>query len=130
MPFEMTTFTLPCGERAVRIEYWGTISKEDATEVLRRLDTGGSHHGMSTLTVTVKEHTVSPEARRLFNAFTFPAVPAGALVNSNMLTRVFANFIVRANKSSDRMRSFSSEADAIPWMDERTRAVRAAERKP
>lgn len=129
MPFEITTFRLPCGGGAARIEYWGLVTGEEAAEVIRRLDTGGPLYGMSTLSVAVKEHTISPEARAIFTGYSFPAVVAGAMVNTNLVTRVIANFIVRARRASHRMRFFATEAEAIQWMDERVREVQAAQGK-
>src|SRR5262245_58532719 len=127
MPFEITTFRLPCGGEAARIEYWGVVTGEEAAEVIRQLDVGGPLYGYSTLSVTVKEHTISPEARAKYYGYTFPAVIAGALVNTNMFTRIFANFIIRGRRTSHRMKFFATEAEAIQWMDERVREVQAAQ---
>lgn len=118
MPYEITTFQLPCGARGGRIEWSGTISAEESVEVIKQLSPGGTLHGLPTLVVTQKASTMTPEARALFGNHNYAQWMAG--VDTNTVMRVTANFIIRV-KRTKWLRLFADEQEAVRWLDERAR---------
>jgi len=118
MPFETTLFQLPCGARAVRMETTGTLSAEDAQEIVLRVQMGGELHDLPALIMAKELSSISSEARGVFtrrddvrNRQTWTAV-----VMNNPLIRVTANFIMRIQRSR-RTRLFSGEPEALQWLD-------------
>jgi hypothetical protein len=67
---------------------------------------------------------MTPEARALFANRRNPSATEWiALVLGNPLMRVTSNFILRMN-GNPRRRLFSTEAEAVQWLDERAREVK------
>lgn len=122
MPYEVTTFTLPCGAKAVRSVGIGFITKEDADELMKQIESGGPLYGLPQLHLTQRMEKMSPEARNLFSARTKGGVEKmwSAVVGSSPLIRVTVNFLLRIS-GSRTTRMFSREPEAIAWLDERAR---------
>jgi len=121
MPYQPTTFQLPSGARCARVEATGAITAEDATGIIARFNPGGSFHGLSLLVDGQRMERMTSEARALFaNRRNPPDSEWIALVLTNPVIRVTSNFILRMNGNS-RRRLFSTEADAVRWLNERVR---------
>ena len=120
MPFEMSTFQLPCGARCARVEVTGIVTGEEAAALAAHLDPGGAYHGLSLLVRGQKMKSMLPEARAVFgNRRSPPPTEWMAIVLTNPLLRVTSNFILRMN-GNVRRRLFSTEQEAVRWLDERT----------
>jgi predicted DCC family thiol-disulfide oxidoreductase YuxK len=78
-------------------------------------------YGMPALVLTQHMQDMEPEARSVFGGWK-ETTPAEwfALVMTNPVVRVTANFIFRFSKTT-RRRIFGTEAEAIRWLDERAR---------
>ncbi|HZN92486.1 MAG TPA: hypothetical protein VFB81_07260 [Myxococcales bacterium] len=127
MPYETTFFQLPCGARCFRLEAKGTLSGEDAAEMIRQVEPGGELYGLPCLILTRDMTSISPEARRRYAARgdvgdreTFTAV-----VVTNPVIRVSARFIMRIQRSR-RTDLFATEEKALEWLDARVREDMAA----
>ncbi|HVE87861.1 MAG TPA: STAS/SEC14 domain-containing protein [Myxococcales bacterium] len=126
MPYALSTFQLPCGRPCGQVIWSGVTTKEEAAAVVQNLGPGGKIEGLSLLVLSQNMESMTAEARRLFGDA--PDVGWVAIVVSSPLIRVTTNFILRMSKSSKRQ-MFSSEQEAIRWLDERVRED-AAKAKP
>ncbi|HYV44324.1 MAG TPA: hypothetical protein VFA20_05650 [Myxococcaceae bacterium] len=122
MPYEVSTFTLPCGARALKAIGTGVITREDADQLMKQIESGGSFYGLPQLYLTQGMEKMSPEARSLFSARTKGGVEQmwSAVVGSSPLIRVTVNFLLRLNRSRST-KMFSAEPEAVAWLDERVR---------
>ena len=121
MPFEISSFQLPSGARCARAEVSGTITGEEAAAMVAHLELGGPYHGLSLLVGAQKVKTMLPEARAVFsNRRAPPPTEWMAVVLTNPIIRVTSNFILRMNGNA-RRRLFSTEREAVQWLDERVR---------
>jgi len=127
MPYTVTTTTLPCGAPCLRIEGSGVISKEDALYLLTLIGRKGSSFGVPMLVLAQQMKSLSPEARNLYGANLDGGADLGwcGLVVTSMLIRVTAQFVLRVS-GYNKVRMFSTEAEAVGWLDERARADAAA----
>jgi hypothetical protein len=123
MPYEVTTFTLPCGTLATRADGSGIITGEDASALRTKIDPGGANFGQPLLVLTQQIVKMTSQARELFSRPNAPGSPQAwcAVVASSPLLRVTVNFLIRVSRSSQVIKLFPSERDAIAWMDERVR---------
>jgi hypothetical protein len=120
VPYEISTFQLPCGARAARVKNMGTLTGEEATSMMRQWDPGGPYRGLPTL-VLQEGAVLTPEARSVFAHWKDPATTEWfAIVVTNAVMRVSANFIMRVSRTT-RRRMFATEAEAIQWLDARAR---------
>jgi hypothetical protein len=124
MPYEVTTFTLPCGTGAVRADGSGVITGEDADVLMKKIMPGGVYFGQPLLVVTRQITRMTAEARKLFSRPNAPGVAQAwcGIVVTSPLIRVTVNFLMRVSGAAGSMKLFSSEPDAVAWMDERVRA--------
>jgi hypothetical protein len=122
MPYDVTTFTLPCGVTAARADGYGVITKEDAAILMQKIGRGGSHHGQPLFVSTARIEKINPEARSMFSVSPDPNEPQqwGAVVVSNPLMRVTINFLLRVSRART-LKMFSSEAEGLAWLDQRVR---------
>ena len=122
MPYNVTTFTLPCGAKAIRSVGTGVITKEDAELLMQKIEVGAPYFGLPQLHLTQRMEKMSPEARSLFSARTKGGVEKvwSAVVGSSPLIRVTVNFLLRMS-TSRTTKMFGDEASAIAWLDERAR---------
>jgi hypothetical protein len=118
MPYELSTFQLPCGKPCGRVVWTGVTTAEEAAAVVRSLEPGGQLAGLALLVMSHQMETMTPEARKLFSSTS--DVGWVAIVVTSALIRVATNFILRMSKSTSR-KMFTSERDAIKWLDARVR---------
>jgi hypothetical protein len=121
MPFQYSMFTLPCGARAARIEWRGVATGEEAAALMADSAPGGPLHGLPLLIAAQHMESMEPGARSVFGGGKDrpPSEFLGIVVTSPLI-RVASNFIMRMNRNP-RQRMFATEAEAIQWLDERTR---------
>lgn len=121
MPCEISTFQLPCGARCVRTNLTGTLTGEETTAALAQMLPGAPFFGLPCLVLTLEMQVMTPEARSLLSSWKEPAPTAWfAIVVTNPVTRVLSNFILRVSRTTQR-RLFSSEPEALKWLDEHAR---------
>src|SRR6476646_11833826 len=101
MPYDVSTFTLPCGVQATRADGSGVISKEDADLLMQKINPGGSNYGQPLYVTTARMEKMSPEARSAFSVSPDPNVPPQwcAVVVTSPLMRVTINFLLRVSGS-------------------------------
>jgi len=123
MPYDVTTFTLPCGVKATRADGYGVITKEDADLLMQKIGPGGSNYGTPLYVTSARMEKMSPEARSIFSVPPDPNVPPQwcAVCVSSPLIRVTVNFLLRVS-GSKVVKMFTSEKDGLAWLDERVRA--------
>jgi hypothetical protein len=127
MPYELTTFQLPCGVRAARVTLTGTFTGKEATSLLRQWEPGNLMYGVPSLTLNQELQVLTPEARSVFRNWKDPSTTEWfALVVTNPVMRVITNFVLRVNGTT-RRRLFSDEVEALRWLDERVRETAAAQ---
>jgi hypothetical protein len=122
MPYQISTFTLPCGTRAARANAVGHIVKEDVHYLVEQSGPGGPIFMLPMLVTTHELKSLSTEARAMFgnNVVSDREAPWCATVVTNPVIRVAINFMMRVNRTS-MVRLFGTEEDAIRWLDERAR---------
>lgn len=119
MPFEISVLQLPGGARCARVEWTGLSTGDEARDVVRQIGPGGQYQGLPVLVVTQKTEFVTPEARAIFGAYKEQTWLA--FVVTNPVIRVATRFVIRMNRNP-RNGIFATEADALRWLDERTRS--------
>jgi hypothetical protein len=125
MPYELTTFTLPCGARAGRIKIGATLEVEEARSMMASYAPGSPMYGLPTLVLMEETKELTPESRAFYSSWKEPSDTEWyALVITNPVMRVSVSFIFRVAKTS-RRRLFATEAEAVAWLDERARETRA-----
>jgi hypothetical protein len=122
MPYEVTTFTLPSGIKATRANGRGVITKEDADLLMQMINPGGSHYGQPLFVDSTRMERMTPEARSIFSVSPDPNAEQQwcAVVVTSALIRVTMNFLLRVSRSKT-IKMFSSEAEAMTWLDARAR---------
>jgi len=118
VPYHYSLFQLPGGARCARFEWSGVATGEEAAALVAECAPGRPLHGLPLLVLAQKMERMEPEARSFFSSRGHP--PLIAVVVSSPIIRVTGNFITRMNKNA-RQRMFSTEAEAIQWLDERVR---------
>ncbi len=116
MPIELSTFLLPSGARCVRAICSGDLTKKDLDAGDLQLGAGGPLHGLPILSLSQQVTSVSSDARQLMGSR--GAEVWTAVVVTNPVIRVTTNFLMRVT-GSKKQRLFTSEAEAIQWLDER-----------
>jgi hypothetical protein len=131
VPYQISTLDLPCGEKFIRAEGYGVIAKADAANLLDRVTPGGDLFGLPQLMLTQKVESTTPEARKVFGDANAERDQTTwcAVVVTNPLIRVTANLVARVNKVT-RVKLFTSESDALRWLDERAREDAATKKAP
>jgi hypothetical protein len=122
MPFAVTTFNLPGGTAATLAKGSGAITRDEADDLMRQITPGGERHGMPLLVLTQEMTRMTAEARRVFAGGNDPTIEQAwtGVVVTNPVMRVTINFLLRVARTR-YVRLFSTEADAIRWLDERVR---------
>ncbi|HEY8212461.1 MAG TPA: hypothetical protein VIG99_33490 [Myxococcaceae bacterium] len=119
MPCEVSTFQLPGGARCVRVDVSGILTGDEANTAIGHLEPGGSYHGLSLMVCGQEMKSMTTEARAVFgNRRSPPPTEWMAIVLTNPILRVTSNFILRMN-GNVRRRLFSTEREAVHWLDER-----------
>jgi len=121
MPYELSTFTLPCGARAARVRISGVFAGHEARSAMENWAPGGPLRGVPGLVLTQEVKSSEPEARSIFGGWKETSDTEWfAVVVTSPLLRVTGNFILRVSKSQ-RRKMFTTEAEALRWLDERAR---------
>jgi hypothetical protein len=121
VPYEISTFQLPCGARAARVRLTGILDVHEARSMLENWAPGRPMYGTPSLVVPDETHVMMPEARSFFGSWKeASATEWFAVVVSNPIARVTGNFIQRVSKATHR-KMFPTEAEAVRWLDERAR---------
>jgi len=122
VPYAVSAMNLPSGACYLRVVGSGVISKEDADYLMSFVGEEGSRPGVPFLVLAEKIESISPEALSSFNSGDPNATKAwSGVVVSNPLIRVTANFMLRLKNRRNKVKMFSSETEAIRWLDERVR---------
>jgi hypothetical protein len=124
VPYHFTTFTLPSGVKAVRVNGSGVVDKGDADLLMREISPGGPYYLLPRLFTTEGMERMTPEARTIFSGPSDPEVAAVwcAAVVTNLLIRVSTNFLLRVSRmNQSTLKMFSTEKEALAWLDERVR---------
>ncbi|HYV45429.1 MAG TPA: hypothetical protein VFA20_11230 [Myxococcaceae bacterium] len=130
MPYQYSLFQLPGGTRCARIEWTGVATGEAAAALVAECAPGQPLYGLPMLILTQKMETMEARARSVFSSRSVtPLSEFLAIVASNPIIRVATNFIMRLTKNP-RQRMFPTEAEALGWLDERTREYAAAHPDP
>ncbi|HEY8207129.1 MAG TPA: hypothetical protein VIG99_06600 [Myxococcaceae bacterium] len=124
MPYELSTFTLPCGARAGRIRIGGTLDEAESRTMMTNYAPGGPMYGLPTLVMMEETKDLTPESRAFYSAWKEPSNTEWyAFVITNAVLRVSISFIFRVAKTKRRV-IFATEAEAVAWLDERARESR------
>jgi hypothetical protein len=122
MPYVVSVRTLPSGPRYLHVVGSGVINKTDAEYLLSFVGEAGSMAGVPFLVMAEKMESVSPEARSRFNGGDPQAAKAwSGIVVTNPVARVITRFMLRFKNRSQKVKIFSTEAEALRWLDERVR---------
>jgi hypothetical protein len=120
MPITATVSQLPSGARCVRLECSGQITREDAEALSKQIGFDGPWFRIPILSLSQGAVSVSVEARHVFGQRRDLYAQANwtAVVVASPLMRVTANFLMRVNRMK-KQRLFSTEAEAVQWLEER-----------
>ncbi len=119
MPYELSVFHLPGGARAARVRCIGTLLGEEATSMLKEWNADGPMHDLPALVLTQELEAMTAEARSFLSGRRERSPTEWfAVVVTNPVMRVVGNFFARVS-GTKRQRLFSTEAEAIKWLDER-----------
>jgi len=123
MPITATLNQLASGVSYVRLECLGDIVKEDAEAISKEIGAGGPLSGIPILALTQRVGSISAEARKVFGDRGDLSAQETwtAIVATNPVMRVTANFLMRLNRVQ-KQRLFSTEAEAVQWLEERIKA--------
>jgi hypothetical protein len=121
MPYEISTFTLPCGERAARVKITGIFEGREARAMVENWLPGRPMYGLSAMVLSQEAQVAAADARAIISTWK-EASPTErwAMVVTDPVARVAGNFILRVAKST-RRQMFSTEAGALSWLDEHAR---------
>ncbi|HEY8207172.1 MAG TPA: hypothetical protein VIG99_06815 [Myxococcaceae bacterium] len=130
MSHEKTFLELPCGARICRLEVRGTVSGEEAKEILTQLQPGGALQGVPLLISLQKLDSLSSDARGVIGEAGLEAVEVWeAVVVTKPVVRVAINFVMRI-QGRKKTRLFTSEPEALQWLDSQARNDMAAKPGP
>lgn len=116
MPIRIEEARTPKGQRMMRANVSGFVTLADAQSMGNLLQPGQPFHGGLVLTINDKSTEYHPDARRHFPTFR-GSYQRHAAVVTGVLVRAAINFMVRVTGGDDSMKIFSTEAEAIDWLD-------------
>lgn len=120
----------PRGFDIVKTESTGTGQPEDAVEMAKLFGAGGRYQDRALLIITDPTNTPTAETRRAYLEARRTSPVTTALVVKSLTLRVAVNFVIRAagsvNKSEKEALCFSTEEDAINWLEEQLAKAAAA----
>ncbi len=116
MPIQVEESKTPKGRRMMLAKVSGLVSMADAEAMGQLLQPGQPYHHALVLSIVDKSTDYHPDARRHFKTFNgnFDRM---ATVVSSVLLRAAINFMMKVGGSGDRMQMFSTEAEAVSWLD-------------
>jgi hypothetical protein len=120
MPIAVKGAKTPKGHEYVHMICSGDISGPDAEGVLAKMAPGQELAGRGIMSVIEPGAKYSPEARNVFtrNNGSENGNPV-AIVVTNAPVRVMLSFIIRLSSAAKHTRFFSTEADALAFLDEK-----------
>lgn len=117
MPFAFGEITTPGGRRCLLIETTGLVTLADAEALGRELAPGSPFHGGVVLSRVAKGSDFDADARKFFPTL-HPTYRRLAAVVTSSLVRAMINLMIRLSPStSGEARIFTSEAEALAWLD-------------
>lgn len=116
MPIVTEEGKTPKGKRMLLAKVSGHVSLAEATAMGDLLKPGNPFHGALVFCVVDKTTDYHPDARRHFNTFNGNYSKMATVVTSAML-RAAINFMIRVTGTSATVQMFTTESDAIAWLD-------------
>lgn len=122
---------LPSGARAARCDCSGIVTKADAEAWMAETGPGGPLYDLPILAVALQLQKVESDARGVFGQHQDPTREDNwmAVVVTNPVIRVTTNFVMRITRHR-KQRLFSTEAEAVAWLEERLREDSARRSAP
>jgi hypothetical protein len=125
MPLTITEATTPGGLRYVLIDLWGQVGIDDGRAIEAWVLPGQPHHRGYMLPRVAKGTEYSPEVRKFFPTLEDKCTAVAMFVTSP-LVRAAVNLMLRyAGPRVDLLRMFTSEDEALAWLDSRAVESRA-----
>ncbi|MDC0722277.1 STAS/SEC14 domain-containing protein [Nannocystis bainbridge] len=117
MPFVFAEATTPQGKPLLRIHVRDEVTITDAEALGARIEDDGPNHRWRILSVVEKGTEYSPAARRYFPNLQ-PKYGAIAVAVTSPIVRAAINMMMRLTGQAPNLRLFSSEAEALAWLDQ------------
>jgi hypothetical protein len=120
MPIVTTEVKTKAGITVLRNQVSGGVSGEDAQALLDQLAVVNKRDGQSghLLSIVAGGTQYSPESRRIFTGSMHEIMNLCAIVVTSTMVRAAINFMMRIRGRYDRIRFFSTEEEALAWLDE------------
>jgi hypothetical protein len=126
MPLQITEAISPGGLRHVQIDLEGWIDLDDGLAIEAWVLPGQPHHLGYLLPRAAKGTEYSPEVRKLLATLNDKCT-AVAMVVTSPLVRAAVNLMMRyAGDQGDLLRMFTSETEAVAWLEKRALESRTA----
>lgn len=116
MPIQVQEAKTPKGQRMMLAKVSGAVSLADAEAMGNQLKPGQPFHQALVLSIVDKSTDYHPDARRHFQTFNGNFQKMATVVSS-VLLRAAINFMARVGGVGGKMKMFSTEAEAVAWLD-------------
>ena len=116
MPILTEEGKTPEGKRIMLAKVSGHVTLADAQAMGDLLKPGNLFHGAKVLCLVDKSTDYHPDARRHFSTFNGNFSKMATVVTS-VLVRAAINFMMRVTGSGREMQMFTTEAEAVKWLD-------------
>lgn len=117
MPIATEEGKTPKGKRLLVAKVSGQVTLAEATAMGDLLKPGQPFHGALVFCVVDKTTDYHPDARRHFGSFNGNYSKMATVVTSALL-RAAINFMMRVTGTGAAVRMFTSEPEALAWLDE------------
>lgn len=117
MPIRIEEGKTPTGKRMMVARVSGTVTYEDAAAMGDQLKPGQPYHNTRLLNLVDKGTEYHPEARRHFHTFNGNYAKMAVVVTSP-LVRAAINFMLRVTNQKLPFQMFTSEPEALAWLDQ------------
>ena len=115
MPLDISETRTPAGKPLLLVQATGVVTGTQAQVLVDDVAKGGPHADWPIYCKIAKGTEYTPEARKTMTAGgTYPC--CAILVTSSVL-KTLVNFMMRVTGSDPRARMFSTEAEAMAWID-------------
>lgn len=118
MPIQTQEGKTPKGQRCMRALVNGHVSLADSQAMGEQLQPGQPYHQALVLCLVEKGTQYSPESRKYFGTLRGTYMRMATVV-TNPVLRASINFMVRLVGDDKNFRMFSTEAEAMLWLDEK-----------
>lgn len=118
MPIQTQEGKTPKGQRCMRALVSGHVSLADSQAMGEQLQPGQPYHQALVICLVEKGTVYSPESRKYFGTLKGKYRRLATVVTSAVL-RASINFMVRVIGDDKDFRMFNTEAEAMPWLDEK-----------